>query len=164
MRSLPKSQPISRKYSRQSTRFGRSLSHSLARSHSRLIISIDTYVRCKESSAIIPSESPRSLSSDGSRHVALARDVPLQAQREQVRWMGYHRRSHDRRRHSYTDLRECTIVWAVNVPGENTWYSKEVDGIVQAERPEKSYELPLPHKFPVPGAPHVGVQLKVSHP
>lgn len=65
--------------------------------------------------------------------------------------------------YSYSDLRECTVVWAVNVPGENMWYSKEVDGIVQTEDSEKPYEHQLPHKFPVPGAPHVGVQLKVPH-
>lgn len=25
--------------------------------------------------------------------------------------------------YSYADLRECTVIWAVNVPGENMWSS-----------------------------------------
>ena len=28
----------------------------------------------------------------------------------------------------YEDLRECTVLWAVNVPGESSWYRAELDG------------------------------------
>jgi hypothetical protein len=28
----------------------------------------------------------------------------------------------------YADLRECTIIWAVSVPGENQWYREELNG------------------------------------
>lgn len=66
--------------------------------------------------------------------------------------------------YSFTDVRECTIAWAVNVPGENQWYLDEMDGIMQIGGSENPYEPPLPHKFPVPGSPHVGVQLKVASP
>jgi hypothetical protein len=29
--------------------------------------------------------------------------------------------------YSYTDLQECTVVWAVSVPGENQWSSEDDD-------------------------------------
>lgn len=64
--------------------------------------------------------------------------------------------------YSYGDLRECTIVWAVSVPGENNWCLDEIGGITQTESSKVSYEPLQPHKFPVPEVPHVGVQLKVS--
>ena len=28
----------------------------------------------------------------------------------------------------YNELRECTVLWAVNVPGESLWYRAELDG------------------------------------
>jgi hypothetical protein len=36
----------------------------------------------------------------------------------------------DDRRESinYADLRECTVVWAVTIPGESTWCKSQVDG------------------------------------
>ena len=30
--------------------------------------------------------------------------------------------------YSYADLQECTVVWAVSVPGENQWSSEEFNG------------------------------------
>lgn len=31
----------------------------------------------------------------------------------------------------YADLRECSILWAVSVPGESQWCSEELDGPVE---------------------------------
>jgi hypothetical protein len=28
----------------------------------------------------------------------------------------------------YSQLRECTVIWAVSVPGESTWCAEEIDG------------------------------------
>lgn len=28
----------------------------------------------------------------------------------------------------YGDLRECSVLWAVSVPGESSWCAKELDG------------------------------------
>lgn len=38
--------------------------------------------------------------------------------------------SDDDRRESinYADLRECTVVWAVSVPGESAWVGADIDG------------------------------------
>ena len=55
----------------------------------------------------------------------------------------------------YTDLRECKVFWAVSIPGLNTW-----SGSTEST---SNYRAPLPHKFPIPKAPHIGVQLKVNH-
>ncbi|KAF7338574.1 Mini-chromosome maintenance complex-binding protein [Mycena venus] len=61
---------------------------------------------------------------------------------------------------NYADLRENTVVWAVNIPGESEWVASEIDGpnvsFTQSTLPETH-----PHKFPVPGTPHLGVQVKV---
>ncbi|CCM03825.1 uncharacterized protein FIBRA_05974 [Fibroporia radiculosa] len=68
---------------------------------------------------------------------------------------------------NYADLRECTVLWAVNVPGESPWCSTELDGPEdQQERQEysaaiRSHEITLAHKFPHPTDPHVGVQVKI---
>ncbi|KAJ7849081.1 mini-chromosome maintenance replisome factor-domain-containing protein [Mycena olivaceomarginata] len=63
---------------------------------------------------------------------------------------------------NYADLRENTVVWAVNVPGESEWVASELDGpnvpsFTRSILPESHH----PHKFPIPGAPHLGVQVKV---
>ncbi|KAJ7349355.1 mini-chromosome maintenance replisome factor-domain-containing protein [Mycena albidolilacea] len=63
---------------------------------------------------------------------------------------------------NYADLRENTVVWAVNVPGESEWVASELDGpnvpsFTRSIHPESHH----PHKFPIPGAPHLGVQVKV---
>ncbi|KAI0320188.1 mini-chromosome maintenance replisome factor-domain-containing protein [Amylostereum chailletii] len=77
----------------------------------------------------------------------------------------------------YAALRDCMVVWAVNVPGESQWYKEAHDGAprvscmsrvssaimayrsVAAESPHRA---PRPHKFPVPKEPHIGVQVKAS--
>jgi hypothetical protein len=28
----------------------------------------------------------------------------------------------------YSDLRECQVIWAVNIPGESEWCAHELDG------------------------------------
>jgi len=55
----------------------------------------------------------------------------------------------------YPDLRECKVFWAVSIPGLSPW-SGSTENIL-------NYRAPLPHKYPIPKAPHIGVQLKVNH-
>lgn len=40
--------------------------------------------------------------------------------------------SGDRDSINYADLRECTVVWAVNIPGETAWCSREIDGSISS--------------------------------
>ncbi|KAH0584139.1 hypothetical protein H2248_009701 [Termitomyces sp. 'cryptogamus'] len=54
----------------------------------------------------------------------------------------------------YADLRERTVLWAVSVPGESPWCALAGDTPF-------AHTSSQPHKFPVPGASHVGVQIKV---
>ncbi|KAI6043125.1 putative alanine racemase-domain-containing protein [Pisolithus marmoratus] len=51
----------------------------------------------------------------------------------------------------YQDLQELTTMWAVSVPAESPWHSEEVSPPVSS----------IPHKFPIPDASHVGVQIKM---
>jgi hypothetical protein len=30
---------------------------------------------------------------------------------------------------NFSHLMECTVIWAVSVPGESMWYSREMDGV-----------------------------------
>ncbi|KAJ7716661.1 hypothetical protein DFH07DRAFT_862016 [Mycena maculata] len=60
---------------------------------------------------------------------------------------------------NYTDLAECTVVWAVSLPGESPWVAQELDGDANKERVEMPESHP--HKYPVPSTPHLGVQVKV---
>jgi len=60
---------------------------------------------------------------------------------------------------NYGDLRMCTVIWAINIPGESDWCSSEIDGL-NAASTTRSHKSILPHKFPIPGVPHVGVQVK----
>ncbi|KAI0340694.1 hypothetical protein BDW22DRAFT_1486089 [Trametopsis cervina] len=61
----------------------------------------------------------------------------------------------------YGDLRECTVVWAVNVPGESAWCRDELDGKVAAEASVPSYTSTRSYKHPEPDSKHVGVQVKI---
>jgi hypothetical protein len=54
----------------------------------------------------------------------------------------------------YENLRECSILWAVSIPGESDWISKG------QQSPTASVSNQA-HKYPVPAARHVGLQLKV---
>ncbi|KAF8185027.1 mini-chromosome maintenance replisome factor-domain-containing protein [Mycena galopus ATCC 62051] len=62
---------------------------------------------------------------------------------------------------NYADLRENTVIWAVNVPGESEWVASEVDGPDVPSFTRSVLPETHPHKFPVPGTPHLGVQVKV---
>lgn len=31
--------------------------------------------------------------------------------------------------YDYADLQECTVVWAVGIPGEGVWCGEEIDGV-----------------------------------
>ncbi|KAJ7093101.1 putative alanine racemase-domain-containing protein [Mycena epipterygia] len=60
---------------------------------------------------------------------------------------------------NYADLRENAVVWAVSVPGESPWVAAEMNADTDA--PRSTVPESHAHKFPVPGAPHLGVQAKV---
>ncbi|KAG6816940.1 hypothetical protein H0H87_001455 [Tephrocybe sp. NHM501043] len=61
---------------------------------------------------------------------------------------------------NYADLRECIVFWAVSVPGESAWCSAAINN-PNAYKNEKIHNPPHPHKFPIPDAAHIGVQIKV---
>ncbi|KAI0928219.1 hypothetical protein AcW2_004299 [Taiwanofungus camphoratus] len=73
----------------------------------------------------------------------------------------------DEERVDYSDLRECTVLWAVSVPAESAWCAEELDGPEsQQERPPRPaagnpYTPQHLHKYPHPTVPHVGVQVKL---
>ncbi|KAJ6606625.1 putative alanine racemase-domain-containing protein [Mycena vulgaris] len=63
---------------------------------------------------------------------------------------------------NYSDLRENAVVWAVSVPAESPWVAAELDASSNASLKHPTILEPhSPHKFPVPGAPHLGVQVKI---
>lgn len=80
----------------------------------------------------------------------------------------------------YNNLRECAVLWAVNVPGESSWTVTELEGsefgmLLPSGRFNKSsqkigpssssqvaHRPPRPHKGPVPDQPHIGVKVKVN--
>jgi hypothetical protein len=62
----------------------------------------------------------------------------------------------------YANLKECSVLWAVSIPGENLWCNNVLDEFVSNPSSSTIHQPPQPHKFPVPGAAHVGVQIKAS--
>lgn len=52
-------------------------------------------------------------------------------------------------------LGECSVFWATSIPGLSPWTTKS------CSEPKAETYSPLPSKYPIPGAPHIGVQLKV---
>jgi hypothetical protein len=55
-------------------------------------------------------------------------------------------------------LREASTFWAVSIPGLSAWCSGE------SQTPALEPRQPMqPHKFPLPGVTHIGVQVKVSN-
>jgi len=57
----------------------------------------------------------------------------------------------------YSHLREASTFWAVSIPGLSAWCSSE------SQTPNLGLRQPSqPHKFPLPGVNHIGVQVKVS--
>jgi len=84
----------------------------------------------------------------------------------------------DRRVIDYGDLKECSVVWAVSIPGESQWCFEPLDCDVAMPFNLKSGALmsfnlffpffifrvdspSLPNKYPMPNTPHIGVQIKV---
>ncbi|KAF5386600.1 hypothetical protein D9615_001723 [Tricholomella constricta] len=61
---------------------------------------------------------------------------------------------------NYAHLRECTVLWAVSVPGESSWCSAVLDAASNSQN-YAPHRPPHPHKFPVPYASHIGVQIKI---
>ncbi|EGN96137.1 hypothetical protein SERLA73DRAFT_185710 [Serpula lacrymans var. lacrymans S7.3] len=59
----------------------------------------------------------------------------------------------------YSSLRECTVLWAVSIPGETAWHARESESSNTSQH--TSHQPSQPHKFPIPGAAHVGVQVKI---
>ena len=55
----------------------------------------------------------------------------------------------------HSDLRECSVFWVVSIPGSSSWCSPRNDAV-----PNSSSQ---PHKYPVPNALHVGLQIKVRN-
>ncbi|KAF9479744.1 hypothetical protein BDN70DRAFT_878513 [Pholiota conissans] len=55
----------------------------------------------------------------------------------------------------YDNLRECTAIWAVSIPGLSTWCYEETFSNTS------THDVLLPHKYPIPDVPYVGVQLKI---
>ncbi|KAF9239601.1 putative alanine racemase-domain-containing protein [Melanogaster broomeanus] len=56
-------------------------------------------------------------------------------------------------------LRNTTVVWAVSVPAESPWRASEISRPASTSFPTRPPFLP--HKFPLPGAPHIGVRVKI---
>ncbi|KAK0448360.1 uncharacterized protein EV420DRAFT_1567556 [Desarmillaria tabescens] len=52
----------------------------------------------------------------------------------------------------YSNLRECSVLWAVSIPGE--WSTGDPEG-----GPE--HRSTQPHKFPLHGVSHIGVKIKI---
>ncbi|KAI6126213.1 hypothetical protein EV401DRAFT_2258355 [Pisolithus croceorrhizus] len=58
----------------------------------------------------------------------------------------------------YQDLQELTAMWAVSVPAESPWHVGEASPLVSSF----PAHVPLrPHKYPIPDASHIGVQIKM---
>jgi hypothetical protein len=36
---------------------------------------------------------------------------------------------------NYSDLKECSVVWAVSIPGETEWFTDELDGAKTSKSP-----------------------------
>jgi hypothetical protein len=63
----------------------------------------------------------------------------------------------------YANIRECSVLWAVSIPGENPWCTGINDEFASKSPPNTTYQSSQPGKFPVPGAAHVGVQVKARN-
>ncbi|KAF7974056.1 hypothetical protein HWV62_13457 [Athelia sp. TMB] len=75
--------------------------------------------------------------------------------------------------YDYADLRECTVLWAVSVPGESEWLAEPGGAFIARTTRKmandrdsgasdvKAHQPAQPHKYPLPGAPHIGVQVKI---
>lgn len=55
-------------------------------------------------------------------------------------------------------LREASTFWAVSIPGLSVWCSSEPQSLTL-----EPHQPTQPHKFPLPGVNHIGVQVKVNN-
>jgi hypothetical protein len=56
-------------------------------------------------------------------------------------------------------LGTASVFWAVSVPAESPWQAAENSRMDSTSFPV--HQSSQPHKFPVPGAPHIGVRVKI---
>ncbi|TFK25023.1 hypothetical protein FA15DRAFT_668897 [Coprinopsis marcescibilis] len=56
----------------------------------------------------------------------------------------------------YSLLQECGVVWATSIPGQSEWLLR-----APAQALSTAPTSAQPHKYPIPGAPHVGAQIKI---
>ncbi|TFY70334.1 hypothetical protein EVG20_g2670 [Dentipellis fragilis] len=68
----------------------------------------------------------------------------------------------DRTAIDYDALRDCTVLWAVTIPGESEWYRKYLSQH-QTDHSQQKHKASRPHKSPVPHHAHVGAQVKIYH-
>jgi hypothetical protein len=75
-------------------------------------------------------------------------------------------------------LAQCTVLWATSVPGESLWCTQQsanpyrtstptpvllsATSFAEENKHSESHTPARPHKFPLPGAAHIGVQVKVN--
>ncbi|KAF9492272.1 hypothetical protein BDN71DRAFT_1451837 [Pleurotus eryngii] len=61
---------------------------------------------------------------------------------------------------NYADLRECSVLWAVSIPGESEWC---IDDLPRdhGSKPYEPHQEARPHKCPAANRKHIGVQVKV---
>lgn len=60
----------------------------------------------------------------------------------------------------YADLRECSVLWAVSIPGESEWCVDDLPGD-HGTKTYESHQEARPHKYPAVNTKHIGVQVKV---
>ncbi|KAG9318342.1 putative alanine racemase-domain-containing protein [Chiua virens] len=53
----------------------------------------------------------------------------------------------------------ASVLWTVSVPGESPWRAAEISQPDSTSFPV--HQSALPHKFPIPGATHIGVRVKL---
>ncbi|KAF8163088.1 hypothetical protein B0H34DRAFT_694085, partial [Crassisporium funariophilum] len=58
----------------------------------------------------------------------------------------------------YADLRECSTFWVVSIPGQSAWCATGNQASTTTMDPHRP---PQPHKYPIPGAAHIGIQVKI---
>lgn len=61
----------------------------------------------------------------------------------------------------YDDLRECTVLWCIAVPGESAWSGEELDGVREDQPLHEPHSSNRPHKNPSGGTDHLGVLVEI---
>lgn len=66
---------------------------------------------------------------------------------------------------NFQDLRECSVFWAITVPGESRWYAKRLEGPLFDKVPRTPSRMPSRtrnrHKLPNPQSAGFGVLIKI---